>query len=276
MRHPADPDFSLMPGLFPRPLRPHVRAFGRFVRLADAVVDDVTLGRRERAARLDAIDACVQGRDSSAWSKESTQVVRALHMSLTETRVSSQHVRDLLQAFRDDVDGRVNETWVDVIAYCRLAAAPIGRHMLDLSGEDQRICGSASDALCAALRILRQLRDCRNPLVQFNRLCIPRQFLRDALITPEQLRSPTAKGQIRAVLDRVLDGVDALCNAAAPLPGLLHARGLASHAAIVRCRAMRLSLLFRCRDPLRERVGLSRWQRLVCRCAGVLYGLLHF
>ena len=124
--------------------------------------------------------------------------------------------------------------------------------------------------MCAALRILKQLRDCVDPSVQYNRLCIPRQFLDDAMITPNHLRAPSVKGQTRAVLDRVLDGVDRLLVTAAPLPRLVRHRGLAIHIAIVLCRAGKLVALFRRRDPLRERLGLTTWQRTLCRWLATL------
>ncbi len=45
----TDPDFSLMPELFPPALRPHVRAFGRFVRLADSITDSAFLSLQGKA-----------------------------------------------------------------------------------------------------------------------------------------------------------------------------------------------------------------------------------
>jgi len=270
--HRSDPDFALMPYLLPRPLRRHVRAFSRFARLADTIADDVSLPRLARVQRLQRLEACLIGRAAGAWNPDSSTIAQDLRQSLGETGVSPQHALLLLSAFRRDAKGHVNRSWADVLAYCQEAAAPVGRYMLDLSGEDTPSCAGASDALCAAQRILRQLRDCRNPQVGFNRLCIPQQFLEDALITPEQLRTTAAKGQVRAVLDRVLDGVDQLCVEAAPLPGVLRRRGLVIHAATVHCRARKFTRLLRRHDPLHERVGLTPLQRFTCRLGGTLTG----
>ena len=270
MRVGADPDFSLMPELFPARLRPHLRAFGRFVRLADGITDDAFLTTREKVARLAALEHALDGTAAPQWSVEARTVAEELRRSLQQTGLPAQHVRHVLQAFRGDAAGHVSKSWIDLMQYCRLAAAPIGRHMLQLAGEDLQRCGPASDALCAALRILKQLRDCKDPAVQYNRLCIPRAFLDDAMITPAHLRAPSAKGQARAVIDRVLDGVERLLDEAAPLPALIRDNGLATHAAIVLCRAKKLACQFRHRDPLRERVGLARWQRALCRWVALL------
>jgi phytoene/squalene synthetase len=272
-----DPDFSLMPELFPSSMRPHVRAFGRFVRLADGITDSALLGRQDKLARLTALERCLDGSSEAAvWSVEAGTVVDALRASLRQSGISPEHARHVLQAFRRDAQGYVSATWRDILTYCQFAAAPIGRYMLQLVGEDLAVCGRPADALCAALRILRQLRDCGDPTIRYNRLCIPRQFLDDAMITPDHLRVPTAKGQTRAVLNRVLDGVEQLLIEASPLPRLVHNRGFAMHTAIVLCRARKLVTRFRRQDPLQERVGLAAWQRTLCRWFGTLRGLVRW
>ena len=276
MRLGSDPDFSLMPDLFAEPMRPHMHAFGRFVRLADAVTDNTLLARDEKLARLAALESALNGGDEPLWSEEALAVAVGLRASLRQTGVPVEHARHILQAFRRDARGHVCAGWHDLLVYCQFAAAPIGRYMLQLLDEDLARCGRPADALCGGLHILRQLRDCEDPTIRFNRLCIPRQFLDDAMITPQYLRAPSAKGQTRAVLDRVLDGVERLLAEAASLPRLIRDRGLTMHAAIVLCRAHKLVGRFRRRDPLRERVGLASWQRTFCRWLGTLRGLGRF
>jgi hydroxysqualene synthase len=271
----ADPDFSLMLELFPPPLRPHVRAFARFVRLADSITESAFLSRQEKLARLTALEGALKRATGELWSAEASAAAASLRGSLDQTGLSPEHARHVLQAFERDAEGYASATWRDLLVYCQFAAAPIGRYMLELLDEDIAACRRSADALCAALRILKQLRDAEDPTVRYNRLCIPMQFLDDALITPAHLRAPAAKGQTRAVLDRVLDGVDQLLVQAAPLPGLIHHKGLAVHTVIVLCRARKLARRFRRLDPLRERVGLSAWQRTLCRWFGTLYGLVR-
>jgi len=270
-----DPDFSLMPELFPEPVRVHVRAVGRFVRLADSITESANLGRPEKLSRLAALEDALTTADAGLWSEEAAAVAAGVRDCLAVTGLSVEHPRHILQAFRRDARGHVCVSWRDLLVYCQFAAAPIGRAMLHLTDEDAQVCGRSADALCAALHILRQLRDCEDPTVGFNRLGIPRQFLDDAMITPRYLRAPSAKGQTRAVLDRVLDGVEQLLVEAAPLPRLVRDRGLRVHVLIVQCRARKLLRRFRKRDPLRERVGLPMLQRKLCRWLGTMRGLLR-
>lgn len=271
----GDADFSLMPDLFPAHLRASVRAFAHFVRIADGITDDPSLSREEKAAWLEAMEAVVDGENDANLPEEARDASLALRGSLREAGGSPAHAHHVLQAFRRDVTGGRIQTWNDLLVYCQFAAAPIGRFLLEQTGEDVSVCGPSSDALCSALRILKRLRDCKHPSSIHSRLCIPEQFMRDAFITTFHLEAPSAKGQTRAVIDRVLDGVDRLLHEAEPLPRLIESKGLAIHAAIVLCRARKLARRFREQDPFNERVGLSRRERLICKWLSVLRNALR-
>jgi hydroxysqualene synthase len=272
LRRGTDVDFSLMPWLFPRPLRPSVVAFGRFVRLADGLAGNAFLTRDERVARLLRLENALTGDGDIPWSDEADRIVRTLRHVLDTTGISDSYARDVLAAFRQDAAGISYRQWDDVLDYCRLAAAPIGRYMLDLMDEDQARCGPSSDALCCALRILKQLRDCQDVSMNYNRLCIPGQFLNDAMLSIDHLDVPKAKGQTRAVIDRVNDGVERLLWSARSLPEIIHSRGLSIHARIVLCRAGKLVLACRHDDPLQKRVSLGWWQRQKCMLGGLAVG----
>ena len=77
---------------------------------------------------------------------------------------------------------------------------------------------------------------------------------------------------LRRVLDRCLDGVDALLAEARPLPLRLRSTRLALEAAAILGLAEALAAVLRFRDTLAERVALSRpatlWHggRAVLRC----------
>jgi farnesyl-diphosphate farnesyltransferase len=271
----GDADFSLVPDMFPARLRPSVRAFGHLVRVADEITDNPLLTREEKASQLEAMEAVLDGGDGGKLPEDARNVSVTVRESLRETGVSPTHAHHILQAFRRDVTGGRIQTWNDLLVYCQFAAAPIGRYLLELFGEDVSVCGPSADALCAALRILKRLRDCKHPSSIYSRLCIPEQFMRDAFITTFHLEAPSAKGQTRAVIDRVLDGVDRLLREAAPLPRVIKSNALGTHTAIVLCRARKLAKRFREQDPFAERVGLSHGERLSCKWLSILKGVLR-
>lgn len=274
-RFGGDADFSLMPSLFAAELRDHIRAFTAVVRLADRTADSPWFTREDKLSRLDALIAAVNGRAAATWSDEAFHAAEALRRSLSVTGVSARHITRILVAFRSDVaDARPPRTWDDLLAYGREAAAPLGHHMLELLGEDRTACQDAADGLCIGLRILKRLRDCRNVTLQFNRLCIPTQFMDDALVSLQHLRAPSAKGQTRAVLDRVLDGVDRLLDEAEALPHRVRTPGLKIHTAVVLCRGRKLAVRFRSEDPLQGRVTLTAGERRKCRFGVIIRFML--
>lgn len=269
-RHVGDADFAALPTLVPGDIRPHVRAFGRFVRLADGVADSPWLSRDQKITRLDALAAVLEDEVPATWSDEARSVSEAFLESQHATGITPAYARHVLQAFRRDATRGPCRTWADLMVYCQFAAAPVGRYLIDILGEDPDLCGRPSDALCAALRILRRLRDFRDPTVDSDRPCIPEQFLTDAKVTDFHLSAPSAKGQTRAVIDRVLDGVDRLLRDAGPLPRAVRDRGMRVHSRILLCRAGKLAARFRVEDPLRVRVGLSGWERRTCSLSAVI------
>lgn len=275
IRLKVDRDFSLMPWLLPAAVRADVRALSRFVRLAETVAASPLSSRADRQARLAGLLAALDAPNEAVGHGEETGLAAGdaaaladLRASLSRRGVSAAHVRTILQTLRQTRGATGNATWADVLAYCRGVAVPVGRHMLHLCGEDVASCGPPADALCIAMRILKELRD--GHAGQGSWPCIPTGFMRDASISPGHLTAPAARGQTRAVLDRVLDGVDALLVEARPLPSLVASPRLRLYVSVVLCRAGKLAGRFRHRDPLHEKVGLSRWQRHGCLLLSLL------
>jgi phytoene/squalene synthetase len=85
----------------------------------------------------------------------------------------------------------------------------------------------------------------------------------------EALAEPTTSPALRQVLHGVLDGVDELLATASELPRALRSRRLAAESAVILEIAGRLAKELRRRDPLAERVELSRPQFLRCGLLGI-------
>jgi phytoene/squalene synthetase len=285
-----DRDFSLMPWLLPAPIRPDVRALGRFARLVDAIA---ATSRSSVVARQERLRACEAMLEEDYAPVDVPRpgdtdgvldaVMVDLRASLARSGMTARYARGMLQTVREalqdaedrsSADGRsavVHASWADLLAYCNGVASPIGRQMLALCGEDLITCGPPADALCTAMRILKELRDFDGLMDKSDvRLCIPESFMRDASISLHHLQAASARGQTRAVLDRILDGVDAQLATAEALPGLIRSRRLRIYVAVVLCRARKLAATFRRRDPFQEKVELSLWQRTVCLWLGLV------
>src|SRR5215472_4058580 len=152
-------------------LRPHVHAFYRFAREADDIADNSRLAPDDKVRRLDRMGEILEG----APGADSPAAV-AMRASLRETGVTAQHCHDVLRAFRLDATKRRYRDWDDLRLYCRYSATPVGRHVLDLHGEN-RTAWPASDALCAALQVLNHLQDCASDYVRLDRVYLPQDDL---------------------------------------------------------------------------------------------------
>lgn len=237
----ADESFPVA-WLVARRLRPAVLAYYRFARAADDVADAPHLSSADKLARLEALEREL---------REGNGEAAALHHILHDHALPPELATDLLVAFRRDAAGERCETWEDLMAYCRLSAMPVGRFLLALHGERDPAAVAASDALCAALQVTNHVQDCGRDWRDLQRLYLPG-------VEPEWLEAPTASPRLRSALDAVLARTDVLLDQAAPLPGLIGARGLRMQAAATLSLARSLHRRLAVRDPLAERVKPRR------------------
>jgi len=267
----GDENFPVGSFLIARPLRPHVAAYYAFARAIDDIADNPDLTPSEKLKRLDAMDEALgegTGENEPAFAK-----AHALRRSLLETGVDFAHARDLVSAFRQDaVKGRYGD-WAELMGYCNRSAAPVGRFLLELHGEDRRHF-AYSDALCNALQVINHLQDCAEDYRKLDRVYLPSNWLNEEGETVEGLARPNASFGLRRVLDRCLAQTAELLAGADRLPAALRSRRLAMESAIIVKVAHKLVAELAHRDPLAERVELNRTQFLACGVRGVAAGLL--
>jgi farnesyl-diphosphate farnesyltransferase len=241
----GDENFPVGSLLIRRDLRAHVHAFYAFARNADDIADAGVLPAAEKIARLDVMEDVLLGRrDDGAPS-----AVR-LRDSLAATGVTARHSLDLLIAFRRDATKLRYAHWDELYDYCRYSAMPVGRHVLDLHGED-RATYVPSDALCTSLQVLNHMQDCVQDLATLDRCYLPD-------VAVEALRAPAESPELRAVFDHLLDRVDALNHTAVDLPRLTRSRRLRLETAVIVGLAHRLARRLRRGDPVARRVRLTK------------------
>lgn len=248
----AEENFPVASLLLPAATRRQVMAFYHFARTADDVADDPALAADAKLARLDALEAALAG------EADSPDTVSALDLrdAVAGDETLLGHAAQLLQAFRRDAVVDHCRDWGDLMLYCRFSAAPVGRFLLTLHGEDSATT-APSDSLCAALQVLNHLQDCADDLGALGRVYIPRDWLRSAGLSHDVLAEETTTAGLRRVFDITLDHVDGLIDLARPLPARIRNRRLRLQAAITLVVAERLSARLRRDDPLARKVALS-------------------
>ncbi|MCW3473725.1 squalene synthase HpnC [Limobrevibacterium gyesilva] len=248
----GDENFPVGSALISPRLRRHVHAFYAFARNADDIADSAVLAADDKVARLDVMEDVLLGRRGTG-SPSAT----ALRASLAETGVTPQHSCDLLVAFRRDAAKLRYASWDELLDYCRYSAMPVGRHVLDLHGEDRKTW-APSDALCAALQVLNHLQDVRKDLDALDRCYLPEDLMQRCGTGLQDVRGAAETPGLRRVFDALLDECDALNRTAVGLPQATRDRRLRLETAVIVGLSRRLATRLRRGDPIATRVKLTR------------------
>ena len=250
----GDENFPVGSFLLPKRLRPHVATYYDFARAIDDIADNGELAPEEKIRRLKGFDAALTGEPGFDAGYEKAH---ALRDSMNATNVTTKHGSDLVAAFIQDAEKNRYATWDEVLGYCELSANPVGRYLLDLHGED--LSGYRySDALCTVLQIVNHLQDCGDDRRALDRVYLVSDWLAEVGEDVTALDRSAESPGLRKVIDRMLDGCDALMIDARKLPSALKSRHLAMESAIIVRLADRLIALLRKGDPLAARVALSK------------------
>ncbi len=275
---PGDENFPVASKLIPARFRHTILAFYRFVRLADDIADAPDLAPETKIAWLDALDAALEhgiADDATPPGLDAAAIECATRTSkiFDDAGLTPLHARHLLQAFRQDATKLRYRDWNELLTYCRYSAAPVGRMLFDVHGENKD-GWPASEALCASLQILNHLQDCKSDYQELDRVYLPEPWFTDEGITVEALAGPQASAELRRVLDRTLEGVQRLNLQAQPLIGHIRHISLRIEAAIIVTIAEMLAAKLAKRDPIAHRVELSGCERLRAGIKGLARGLI--
>jgi squalene synthase HpnC len=257
----GDENFPVASVLVAPKHRPAVLAFYEFVRIADDIADHAQLQPAEKLARLDRMEESLLGTsDTEPEGVRLRDVLRA-HGLLP---IHAQH---LLRAFRQDVTKLRYDNWDDLIEYCRYSAMPVGRYVLDVHGESQSTW-PANDALCAALQIINHLQDCAKDYRDLDRVYVPLDVLAANGLTVEALAAPRATPALMRCIRDLARRTGTLLEQSRPFALQIKDRRLAMEVAAIQSLAERLVGVLRTRDPLSERVHLSKPQMLFTGLSG--------
>jgi hydroxysqualene synthase len=263
-----DENFPVASWLIDARHRGIILAFYEFVRVADDIADHASLKPEEKLAQLDRLEANLLGDGD-----DNREAVR-LRAVLAERGLPPRHAQDLLTAFRMDVTKLRYTDWDDLIHYCSFSAMPVGRFVLDVHGES-RATWAANDALCAALQINNHLQDAAKDFRELNRVYIPLDAFAAAGAAPEQLGAARASPQLlRCIYDLAARNAR-LLRESEPFSGLIENTRLAHEVAVIHTYARHIVALLQARDPLNERVHLSKTQFALYGVGAVLINSLR-
>ena len=246
-----DENFPVASWLLSEQRRAPILAFYRFALAADDVADHPTLPPATKLKLLDDLDDALCGRGPPVQEAE------PLRLALAESGLSPKHALDLLKAFRLDVRKNRYADWSELMDYCALSAAPVGRFVLDVHEEDPLIW-PASDALCAALQVINHLQDCAQDYQRLDRVYLPLDTLAARGASVEMLDAPRASPGLRSALGELARRTSELAARGAALVPQIRDVRLGAEIAAIHALARRLARDLESRDPLSERVHLGK------------------
>ena len=184
-------NFPVASLLFPRALRPHLRAIYGFARLVDMLGDEVS---GDRLAALDELEAQL---DASYEGEPTWEVMRELQPAIRACSLPREPFLRLIEANRIDQRVSAYDTWADLKHYCAHSADPVGRLVLGVLGRDgDAEAVSLSDDVCTGLQLVNFLQDVPRDL-ELGRVYLPAKDLRRFGV--EALDRPSA--ELRALLE---------------------------------------------------------------------------
>jgi squalene synthase HpnC len=183
-------NFPVASLLFPRAVRPHLRAVYGFARLVDILGDELSAdwaGSAKRSpleGRVSAGDAGKARASSEATStsdvagdrlaaldeleaqveacydgEPSWEVLRALQPTIRACGLPREPFLRLIEANRIDQRVAEYETWDDLKGYCVHSADPVGRLVLGVVGRTEPELVALSDDVCTGLQLVNFLQD---------------------------------------------------------------------------------------------------------------------
>jgi squalene synthase HpnC len=262
----ADENFPVASRLVARRHREVVMRFYAVARMADDIADHAMLTPERKIRLLDDIEATLDGTDTVPEAV-------ALREALAARGLTDRHVRDLLVAFRQDATQSRYADWDALMTYCRYSAAPVGRFMLDVHGED-RSTWPASDALCAALQVINHLQDCAKDYKELDRVYLPLDALAATGATADDLGEARSTPALLATIRGLATRTAGLLADSKRLSPTVRDTRLALEIGVIQALAMSLDRRLLRRDPLADRVHHTRDAAIGVAVSGAICALV--
>ena len=214
-------NFPVASFLLPKGLRRPVEAIYRFARGADDIADE---GSASNAERLEGL---------ARYSRELDRIERGeppespefqgLANVVAERRLPLQLLRDLLDAFAQDVVQKRYADYTELLDYCRRSANPVGRLLLHLFDQATVENLQRSDCICSALQLINFWQDIAVDWVK-DRVYVPQTDLARFGIDETMIANQQWSPGWAALMDFQTDRARALMLAGAPLVHALPGR----------------------------------------------------
>ena len=241
--------------LLKKELRPAVAVIYAFARAADDFADEGDIPKEKRLALLDGwehqLDLCLEG-------KSENPVFIALADVMLTHELPVQLFRDLLTAFRMDVNFQAFKNLDELKFYGKHSADPVGRLMLALHQIDDEQALQCSDAICTALQLTNFWQDFKVDIPK-GRCYLAEDWLKLAGVDRESLLlGEVSSAQIQPALQQAIIETERLFHMGFGLLPCLPMRLRLQIAATLAGGMSILKATSKLGDPLRKRPVLTK------------------
>jgi len=181
-------NFAVASWIVPAPLRLDLMRFYAFCRTTDDLGD-------ESGSREAAFTGLARWREETeaffAGEEPSHPVLVALRDTVDRHGLDAQPFLDLIAANVQDQTVLSYQTWPELLGYCMLSAAPVGRVVLKIFGLDDPAARKLSDDVCIGLQLANHAQDVTRDAK------IGRSYL-----LQEDIDTSGVRGAVRALVER--------------------------------------------------------------------------
>ena len=218
-------NFPVASFLLPARLREPVEAIYAFARSADDIADEGDATAVMRLARLNdyrnALNAMARG--EAIRDAKLAPMFERLGRAVREFALPIQLLRDLLDAFSQDVGKTRYADFPELLDYCRRSANPVGRLLLHLYDRTEGDNFHLSDCICSSLQLINFWQDVAVDWRKA-RIYIPQDDLARFGVDAGDIEAARCDERWRALLAFEVKRARAMMLEGAPLARRLHGR----------------------------------------------------
>jgi len=210
-------NFPVASRLLPSEARAGLMAIYGFARLTDDLGDEAEGDRLAMLDRLEAdVDRAAAGNATHPVLQKLTPVIRNFELSLDPFRA-------LIEANRMDQRVTRYQSFDDLVGYCMLSAAPVGRLVLAVFRVSTQERVALSDSVCIGLQLVEHLQDIGED-ARRGRVYMPAEDMERSGCTETDLLEASAPRALRDLVAIEVARARALLSAAVPLAASLKLR----------------------------------------------------
>lgn len=255
-------------------LRPVISAYYAAARLADDIADAPQLPEAEKLVQLAQTERdFLDGLEQKPFSGGVAEAYR-LGSLFTEEKLDASLFTDLIKAFEKDARNEKIAVWEQLIDYCRLSAAPVGRFILALHDESPSAYLPA-ETLCAVLQISNHLQDMRRDAVLLSRCYLPQDLMDKHDVRMSDIYLDKSSPALKALTAEVTEKLRRMLRDASVLPALVKSKRLKIQIGIILSLTNSMLKKIENVDMLTKHVRLNAWDWIKAMTAGALKGLTY-